>query len=102
MNNAAVKEYALECSKVCKGGRFTRMGEDFMAELAGDFEYIIRSIGSKTPVAWPSEVPLDGRHLLDLTDREKLYDVFTRLLARMIQRTVERQPSCGQTLGRTK
>jgi len=103
MNKAAVKEHALRCSETCKGGRFTRVGSDFFAELEADFEAIIRKLDCQCVVNWPIQVELpEGKQLLDLSDRTKLHDVFTRLLTRLIQAKVERQPSCGCTLGRTK
>lgn len=101
MNNVAVKDYALKCSAEIKHGKFTRVGSDFLAEIQVEFEAIIRGIGGKITLNFP-EVTRDERPLLDLSDRTKLYDVFTRLLTRLIQQRVEGQPSCGQTLGRTK
>lgn len=103
MNKALLKEHALECSKVCKLGKFKRVGADFIEEVEADVEAIFRELERKCPVQWPTtvEVP-EGKHLLDLSDRTRLHEIFTNLVARIIQRKTERQPSCGQTLSRTR
>lgn len=102
-NRSAVKEHALKCSVAKRAGKFTRVGEEFFEELAGDVEALIREALVKAFIE-PSDFvqPADGARFVtgDLLDR--LGEAVNAALPRMIQRKVMRQPSVGVTLGRTR
>lgn len=100
LNQSAIRKHALACSVVHKGGRFTRTGQDFIDEVEADVEAIIRELRAKIPaslaVTPTKEIFVTGA----LT--EKLKTALNEVIARVIQNKVARQPTCGQTLGRTR
>jgi len=101
LNESAIKEHALACSKQFRAGKFTRCGSDFVEEVKADVESVIREIRNKCltklhePLA--TELVFTTGALCD-----KLQPELNALTARIIQNKVQSQPSCGCTLGRTR
>lgn len=101
MNVAAIKEHALRCSKHFRAGKFTRVGEDFIEEVFTDVECLVRELRNKYPVSMhdPLETTLAFTKgaLMD-----KIQHELNRGIGRLIQNKVQRQPTVGVTLGRTR
>lgn len=100
-NDTAIRDHALECSKRLKGGKFSRVGQDFIDEVHADIECFVRAIRKQ----WPcfvheqiqTEVTFTTGALLD-----RIQPVLNEAIARLIQNKVQKQPSCGKTLSRTR
>ncbi len=103
LNERAIRDHALKCSVVCRGNRFTRVGEDFIEEVKADVEAFIRDLRLKslTDVTPHAALPPEGIFLTGAL-LEKLEPILNQTVARIIQSKVQRQPSCGKTLGRTR
>jgi hypothetical protein len=102
-NRSAVKDHALKCSKEKRAGKFTRVGSDFFDEIEADVETFVREIRVKYHLEPSERVQPDETALFvtgDLLD--KVRDELNAMLPRMVQRKVQRQPSCGVTIGRTR
>lgn len=101
LNETAIREHALACSKACKGGRFTRVSQEFLDEVAADVEALIRELRSKhSTLVFPEQPTTFVFTTRALSD--KIASELNTVIARITQRKVERQPSCGQTLKRTR
>lgn len=102
-NRSAVKDHALKCSKEKRAGKFTRVGEDFIAELEADIEVLLREPLAKAFVDNSELVqPAEGTRFITGELLERLGESLNAAIPRMIQKKVARQPSCGCTLGRTR
>lgn len=101
LNESAVRDHALLCSAKFRANRFTRVGEDFIDELKADLESVIRhlNVDCKTVLNDPltPDVEFVTGALL-----KKMEPVLNKLIGRLIQNKVQRQPSTGKTLGRTR
>lgn len=106
VNESAIKDYALVCSVKFRAGKFKRVGSEFMDEVKADVEAVVRSLRTKYSAG--VHAPLytqDGQvcpkfatgNLLDKFERE-----VNEAVARIVQAKVQAQPSCGQTLSRTR
>ena len=101
LNESAIKEHALKCSTQIRGGKFTRVGSDFIDEVKTDVECVIRELRSKYPASSTLVELSDGSFLTsNLVNR--LCDEFKPLIGRIIQAKVQRQPSVGCTLRATR
>ena len=102
-NRSAVKEHALKCSKEKRAGKFTRVGDAFIQELQADVEAIVRESLSRAFIE-PSELvsPADGARFVTGELLAHLGEALNAAIPRLIQRKVQRQPSCGCTLSRTR
>lgn len=105
LNMAAICDHALRCSKVYRAGKFTRVGSDFKDEVLTDVECLIREIRNKySNTVHPAlaqedgEVPAFTKGPL----MEKIQNEIDKAIARLIQNKVQRQPTVGCTLGRTR
>lgn len=102
LNISATKKYALKCSAAKRAGKFTRVGGEFLAELEADVESVIRDLrNSRFPIPEGEQVPTE-ENLVTGAMVEKLRDALNCAVARIIQAKVQRQPSVGSTLGRTR
>lgn len=101
LNESAIREHALACSKACKCGKFTRVGADFVDEVKADVEALVRKLRNEHPTLVHPQLPCESV-LLTGALSDKVMEVINEVTARIIQRKVERQPSCGVTLGRTR
>jgi hypothetical protein len=105
VNESAIKEYALKCSAKFRAGKFKRVGSEFMDEVKADVEAVVRSLRTKyTP---PIHAPLyiaEGQCPSFATGNlmAKFEAEVNEAIARIIQSKVQVQPSCGQTLSRTR
>lgn len=100
-NGSAIRAHALECSNKIKGGKFTRVGQDFIDEVQADIECLVREIKNKYPVQVHEPVPCDLKFTTGaLMDR--IEEALNLAIPRLIQNKVQRQPSCGKTLSRTR
>lgn len=99
VNRNAVKRHALKCAKQTKP-RFTRVGADFLDEVEADVEALLRKIDGSSPVLYrplESDAPFVTCNFMT-----KVTARLNEVIAAMIQRKVERQPSVGKTLNRTR
>lgn len=101
LNISAVKKHALACSVANRGAKFSRVGQDFIDEVCAEVEALVRELNVRFPVkerdiVCTPEVFVTGPLL------EKLRDPLNAAIARIIQNKVQRQPSVGVTLGRTR
>lgn len=101
-NDSAIHQHALQCSNQVKGGKFTRVGQDFIDEVHADVDSLLRRIKN---VDWPVQIhePVDAGELNFVTGAlmDRFQEAVNLAIARLIQRKVQKQPSCGKTLGRT-
>src|SRR6266566_182454 len=82
-NDSAIRVYALGCSVAIKGGRFTRVGEDFMDEVKADAEALIRGIRLEFPIQMHEPVATNLTFTTGaLVDR--LQEVLNGAIARLI------------------
>ena len=119
LNQAAIKDFALRCSKTYRAGKFTRVGSDFTEEVEADIECLLREIRNKFPTLHPAlgqgqtiEMPgISTGHTVSGEDNvfivkgafmERLEEIVNQAICRMIQQKVQRQPTVGVTLGRTR
>lgn len=100
LNESAIRQHALRCSKQYRAGKFTRVGEDFITEVQIDVEHLVRNIKNQNATLHPPLYPD-----VDFTTgalMNKIEIQLNGLVARLIQSKVQKQPSCGCTLGRTR
>lgn len=103
LNETAIRDHALECSKRCKGGKFTRVGQDFIDEVKADAEGLIRELRAKFPTGIFDPIePGENSSCLTGAYVDKVKVELNRALCRLIQLKVQRQPSVGKTLSRTR
>lgn len=100
LNESAIRAHALACSKKYRAGKFTRVGEDFITEVAIDVENLVRNIRSKDLTIHPA-LPVEGTFTTGAL-MDKIQVNLNDLIGRIIQNKVQKQPSCGCTLGRTR
>ena len=98
---SAIKAHALRCSARFKANRFTRVGEDFVDEVKADVEAFLRELRAKSPTQSFEPLPQDETFVTGLL-RDRAGQLMDDWIARLIQNKVQRQPSCGKTLGRTR
>ncbi len=101
LNESAIRSHALRCSARFKANRFTRVGEDFLDEVKADVEAVLRELRSKAPTQMFEPLATDELFVTGAL-QERAASVFNNLVARIIQNKVQRQPSCGKTLSRTR
>ncbi len=111
LNQAAIAEFALRCSKTYRAGKFTRVGQDFKDEVVADIECLLRDIRAKYPTLHTALG--QGRDIADMTGPDNvnivkgsfvdhLETIVNQYICRIIQNKVQRQPTVGCTLGRTR
>jgi hypothetical protein len=103
LNESAIRAHALRCSEKFRGGRFNRVGQDFLDEVSADVEALVRNIRNQHPTQLyePLE-PAENSSCLTGALLGKVGAALNGLVCRMIQEKVRRQPTCGKTLGRTR
>jgi hypothetical protein len=102
LNESAINEYALLCSKLYRAGKFTRVGKDFRDEVYTDVECIIRKLRSeyRETLHAPVEIPESG--FVKGAVLDKIRTELNATIGRCIQNKVQKQPTVGCTLGRTR
>lgn len=100
LNESAIRKHALRCSAAYRAGRFTRVGEEFLTEVAADVEALVRELRNKYQTLHPT-LPLETTCITqNLSD--KVMGEINAAIGRIIQSKVQRQPSVGKTLSRTR
>jgi hypothetical protein len=104
INITALKEHALRCSAKYRAGKFTRVGQDFIDEVLTDVECLIREIRGKYKTLHEPLEPDDRKNgnFVKGALMEKIGEELHRAIGRMIQNKVQKQPTVGVTLGRTR
>lgn len=110
-----MKDFALRCSKEYRAGKFTRVGADFIEEVETDIECLLRELRNKgintlhpaLGQGQPQYAPLgtvvaDNVFMVKGAFLAKAETIFNQAICRIIQNKVQRQPTCGVTLGRTR
>lgn len=101
LNEAAIREHALACSKKFRAGKFTRVGQDFLDEVQADVEAMCRELRNKWPTTLHEPLAPESCCVTGvLTDKVK--EALNGAIGRLIQNKVQRQPTVGVTLGRTR
>lgn len=99
LNQSAIREHALECSKAYRAGNFTRVGSDFIEEVEVDVEALVRKVvGTRETL----HKELEAKNFVTGELMDKIKDEVNKAIARLIQNKVQSMPSCGCTLGRTR
>ncbi len=101
LNESAIREHALECSKQFRAGKFTRVGTDFITEVQTDVECLIRNIRSNNPVSLDAPLETELKFTTGAL-MDKIEPELNRLIGRIIQNKTKRQPSVGTTLKATR
>ncbi len=102
LNETAVRNHALACSKAYRAGKFTRVGQEFMDEVKADVEAIIRELRTKYSNQVHPVLDLGENEVVTGALSDKVMAELSKAIGRLIQNKVQRQPSCGCTLGRTR
>jgi hypothetical protein len=101
LNESAIRDHALACSKAYRAGKFTRVGQEFIDEVKADTEALVRELRSKYQTLHPVLDPGNkGFTTGALSDR--IMHELNHVIGRMVQNKVQKQPSCGCTLSRTR
>lgn len=101
LNESAIRSHALKCSQTYRAGRFTRVGEGFMNEVKADVESWIRAQRLTHPTLHPA-LPTEENTFTTGALFDRMASIVNDVIARIIQNKVQRQPSCGKTLSRTR
>ncbi len=101
LNESAIRSHALQCSARFRANKFTRVGEDFMDEVKADVEAVLRDLRAKANTQLHEPLAQDECFATGLL-QDRLTNVLNDLIGRIVQNKVQRQPSCGKTLGRTR
>ena len=103
LNESAIREHSLRCATTFRGGRFTRVGQDFLDEVSADVEAMIRELRNKYPtqIHEPLE-PAENMSCVTGALCDKFRTELNRAICRLLQNKVQRQPTVGKTLGRTR
>lgn len=100
LNMSAIRKHALACSAAKRGGRFTRVGQDFIDEVEADVEALIRRIAVTGSLVDAPILTQDTFTTGALLERVK--GVLNIAVARIIESKIQRLPSVGCTLGRSR
>jgi hypothetical protein len=96
LKRALVKRHALACSQTFRRGKFTRVGQDFIDEVQGEFDSLLRQF--VLPLTDDTPPPPAPAGLLSREARAKVIESAELLAARLIERKVRRHPAMGKTL----
>lgn len=100
LNESAIRSHALKCSAAYRAGKFTRVGGDFIDEVKADVEAFLRALRITHPTLH-LPLPVDNTLVTgNLCDR--ISPILNDAIGRIIQNKVQRQPTTGKTLSRTR
>lgn len=103
LNESSIRDHALECSQKFRAGRFTRVGKDFLDEVRADVEAKIRHMRSEGNTSPHAPLENDGKKVFTTGAlADKVMCEWNEYIGRLIQQKVQRQPSVGVTLSRTR
>lgn len=103
LNESAIYSHAVRCSCRFRANHFTRVGQDFIDEVKADVEAHIRAMRNLVPT--PLHEPLEPDQDLCFTTgvlSDKIMFEMNRLIGRIIQSKVQRNPTVGKTLRATR
>lgn len=100
VNESAIRQHALECSKRFRNGKFTRVGEDFINEVTIDVENLVRQLKSSNPAVLYDPLPPEGTFTTGAL-MDKVQANLNDLIGRIIQNKVRKQTT-GCTLSSTR
>jgi hypothetical protein len=101
LNETAIREHALRCSARFRANKFTRVGEDFLDEVKADVEAVIRSLRNMAPTKLHEPLEPETSCITGMFC-DRVGAEFNRLVCRITQNKVQRQPTVGKTLRRTR
>lgn len=102
LNEAAVRKHALKCSQICRNGKYTRVGQEFIDELLADVESsLVRAIEVQSRTTLHEPVSIEDLSFVTGNLRDRIMERVDRCIGRMIQNKVQRQTT-GVTLTRTR
>jgi hypothetical protein len=101
LNEAAIREHALRCSQVCRNGKFTRVGQEFIDEVRADVESIVRAIRVQARTTLHEPVDTAGLGFTTGNLMDRVQHEFNLMVGRVIQNKVQRQTT-GKTLTSTR
>lgn len=101
LNETAVRNHALACSRAYRAGKFTRVGQEFLDEVKADVEALVRELRNKYPTLHASLEPGQNRVVAGALC-DKVEAELNRAICRLIQNKTQKQPSVGCTLSRTR
>lgn len=103
LNESAIRQHALECSRQFRAGKFTRVGQDFLDEVQADVEALVRELRNKYPPTLHAALePAENTCAVTGALLDKVKAELNRAICRLIQNKVQRQPTVGVTLSRTR
>ena len=102
LNETALRNHALKCSEKYRAGKFTRVGQDFLDEVKADVEQLLRNVRNQATTFHPALEPDENTSCVTGLFADKVMAELNRLICRMIQNKVQRQPTVGKTLSRTR
>lgn len=102
LNESAIHAHALECSRRYRAGKFTRVGQDFMDEVKTDVDNLIRNVRNQIQTLHPVIEPEKEKCFITRALCDKVMGEMNRLIGRIIQNKIQRHPTVGKTLGRTR
>jgi hypothetical protein len=102
LNETAIRVHALRCSVKYRAGKFRRVGEDFVDEVKVDVDCFLRELRNKYPTLHEALEPDENTCFTTGVLCDKLQHEVNRAIGRIIQSKVQRQPTTGVTLGRTR
>lgn len=101
LNESALRSHALRCSARFRANKFTRVGEDFINEVKADVEAVLRELREKAKPQLHEPLEPQETFVTGLL-QDRATEILNSLVGRIVQNKVQRQPSCGKTLGRTR
>lgn len=101
LNESAIHTHALKCSQTYRAGKFTRVGGDFIDEVKADVEALLRELRNKYPTLHPA-LPTEQSTFVTGALTDRVVSILNEAIGRLIQCKVQRQPTVGKTLSRTR
>lgn len=102
LNQSAIKKHALVCSKTHRGGRFTRVGQDFLDEVNAEVEAFVRDLAHNRFPTQHHDPLVTPERFVTGPLLDKIEEALNKAIGRLVQSKVSKQPSVGVTLGRTR
>jgi hypothetical protein len=103
LNETALCDHALRCSARFRANHFTRVGQDFIDEVKADVERMVRELRGKFPTVMNDPLQVDEK--ISFTTGllcGRIEAEMNAAIGRLIQNKVQRQPTVGKTLRRTR
>lgn len=94
LNRTAVREYALHVSEKVRGGKFTRVGEDFIDAVEAEVSALIR----RTYPAIPGDMPHVNDCFVTGDAMHKMRNALDNFVQAIVFAKVRRHPTVGVTL----